>query len=76
MTLIFGSPEALEILEKNREIQRRLATAQEDYDRMVGRLEDVGGEIEELEQEQEYLETKINELLKLAKEHGVVIEQE
>lgn len=41
MALVFGSPEAIEILEKNREIQRKLATAQEDYDTWSGQLGDI-----------------------------------
>lgn len=76
MALIFGSPEAIEILEKNREIQRRLATAQEDYDTWSGQLGDIEAEIEELEHERHALEIRISELLRLAKEHGVFIEQE
>lgn len=76
MALVFGSPEAIEILEKNREIQRKLATVQEDYKRMAGRLRDVEGEIGELESEQEYLEKRIHELLQLAETHGIFIEQE
>lgn len=58
MALVFGSPEAIEILEKNREIQRRLATAQEDYDTWSGQLEDIEAEIEELEHERYSLEKK------------------
>lgn len=76
MALVFGSPEAIEILEKNREIQRRLATAQEDYDRMLGRLGDTEAEIEELEHKRYSLEKRINELLQLAETHGVFIERE
>ena len=74
MAIIFGSTEANEVLKTDREIARRIADLQNEYDSALEELRFAEDELSDAESKYRKCQRDVLDIEKFAKAHGVILD--